>query len=103
MSRRQRRAGWVITGWGSVACLAQALFGLVGCSKPASGPSSDVIAAELVEAGCAKASPTLAQSVAAELEAGAAPAWASCLAEGGSVSGCFVPCDATTVTITRSP
>lgn len=90
---------------GMLACFALdawAAIALSGCSKPASGPSSEVIAAELVEAGCAKASPTLAQSVAAELEAGAAPAWASCLAEGGSVSGCSVPCDATTVTVTKA-
>lgn len=75
---------------------------VVGCTPVSSKPTPAQIAGSLVEAGCAAASPTLVQSVQAELEAGSVPAWASCLAAGGTVASCAVPCDAaTTVTVTH--
>jgi hypothetical protein len=89
------RAGWV--------CLA---FGVVGCKPtppPTSTPTPAMIAGSLVEAGCATASLTLVQSVQAELEAGSVPAWISCLAAGGTVASCAVPCDSTTVTVIHTP
>jgi len=88
-----------------VRSLALSLVLFAGCkpTPPASStPTPAQIAGSLVEAGCVAASPTLVQSVQAELEAGSPPTWASCLAAGGTVAGCAVPCDAaTTVTVTR--
>lgn len=75
---------------------------VAGCPPASSKPTPAQIAGSLVEAGCVAASPTLAASVQAELEAGSVPAWAACLAAGGTVAACAVPCDAaTSVTVTR--
>jgi hypothetical protein len=47
----------------------------------------------MVEGGCVAASSTLVASVQAELASDAAPGWLQCLAEGGSITACEVPCD----------
>jgi hypothetical protein len=48
----------------------------------------------LVDGGCMAASDSGLASVAAELASDAAPAWATCLGNGGTVASCGVPCDA---------
>lgn len=70
-----------------------ALIGGCACSRPASGPpSAAAISAELVEAGCLPASATDPATVAAGLASDAQPGWFSCLAAGGTIVGCAVPC-----------
>jgi hypothetical protein len=48
----------------------------------------------LVDGGCMAASDSGLASVTAELASDAAPAWATCLGNGGTVVSCGVPCDA---------
>lgn len=77
------RVTWTVA---AAATAALALF----CSKPAASPPIDV-QGELVEAGCLAAgddSGDFQQAV----ESGAYP-WLGCLAEGGTISGCGVPCE----------
>jgi hypothetical protein len=74
----------------SIACL---VLTLTACRTQPPGPTSAAgLAAELVEAGCVVASPTLAASIQAEEASDAAPPWLQCLAQGGSVSACGAPC-----------
>jgi hypothetical protein len=80
-----------------VICFWAGLIGLTiaGCNSctstpPAATPAS-IAWSTLVDAGCAApdiAGPTY---VALQLEAGA-PAWLTCLSQGGSVAACSVPC-----------
>ena len=62
------------------------------CAPPPSRPSPSAIWGELVDAGCAAADPDGGAYVAADLAGDASPAWMLCLADGGSVPGCGVPC-----------
>lgn len=61
---------------------------LVGC-KTAATPTS--IYLELVEAGCLQATDGGPAAVAQAEEIGA-DLWVSCLADGGTVASCHVPC-----------
>lgn len=70
-----------------------ALIGACACSRPSqTPPGASGIYFELVEAGCMAPSDSGVASVAEGLASDAAPSWFSCLAEGGTVSGCAVPC-----------
>lgn len=71
-----------------------AIIGSCACTTRPQAPSAQAIYAELVDAGCIAPSDTGAASAAQGLAmADAQPPWFGCLAEGGSVASCAVPCD----------
>lgn len=76
--------------------LGIAILGLAaGCqpsSAPPSTPTDQAIYTQLVEAGCLAADGSSPQDVTKERSANPPPAWFNCLANGGTVAGCNVPC-----------
>lgn len=75
--------------------LSAILFAHEGCNKP-SPPNTQAqnIYAELVEAGCLQADDSGLATVQSALQFdGATPSWFTCLANGGTVSSCQLPCD----------
>ena len=67
---------------------------LVACTKtPPTTPTTPVsIYGALVDAGCLAADDSGLAAVQAESQIDAAPSWFGCLLEGGTVTGCNVPC-----------
>jgi hypothetical protein len=84
----------------TAATMGGVLFGglLLGCPTTSSGPTSAptpaVIYSELVAGGCLAASDGGVAAVTEEGQMTPPPSWYTCLAEGGTVAGCGVPCDA---------
>jgi Na+/H+ antiporter NhaC len=81
---------------------------VVACRPSTTQPTLASVTTELVEAGCVTNSTTVEQSVQTELQGDASSASAiqlrrsiGCLFEGGTIASCAVPCDATTVMVTR--
>ena len=73
------------------------LLSLAGCgscqpSQPATSLTDQQIATELVEAGCLANDDTAVPAVHAERALNPPAAWMDCIASGGSVTGCQVPC-----------
>lgn len=66
---------------------------VVGCSKPAPPASAPSVYNELVEAGCIAPDDASYAAVQEGLQSDAQPPWFACLADGGTVAGCSVPCD----------
>lgn len=66
----------------------------IGCktgASPAPTLTADQLTSELVDGGCLAAGPGVADAVAAEMAMGR-DAWLVCLADGGSIVSCNVPC-----------
>ena len=73
--------------------LALALTGCSSCTPAASpAPTDQVIASELIEAGCLANDVTAVPAVHAERALNPPVAWMNCLNGGGTVAGCAVPC-----------
>jgi hypothetical protein len=74
--------------------LALALTGCSSCTPAVAPapPSDSQIFDELVEAGCMKADDSGLAAVSAERALNPPKAWMNCLAGGGTVAGCAVPC-----------
>lgn len=90
--------GVVVRGVALVIC-----GGILGCNQtPApSTLSAATVYGELADANCYSNPDGGVAFVAAEGAWPAAPPWVGCLFEGGTIIGCGVPCDATTVTVTH--
>ncbi|HXB28048.1 MAG TPA: hypothetical protein VNV25_25180 [Gemmatimonadaceae bacterium] len=73
---------------------ALALMLLAGCqpSQPATSLTDQQITAELVDAGCFPGNASDLAAVHAERAKDPPAAWMDCLAGGGTVAGCTVPC-----------
>lgn len=90
----RREAACVVKGairlsLSAMVCAAAAVTLVTSCSKP---PSTPVDAqGVLVEAGCLMAGDDSGEFQQA-LQSGAYP-WLNCIAEGGTISGCGVPCE----------
>ena len=85
---------------GAILTVVWVLAAWCGCTK-STGPTATSISGELTDAGCLASGDGDIAAVTAEHALGdAEPAWSRCLWEGGSVSACGVPCDATTVVVT---
>ena len=76
-------------------CLAAVFLSACNGCQPAASPttvSDQSIYDELVEAGCMKADNSGLAAVSAERALNPPVAWMNCLASGGTVAGCAVPC-----------
>lgn len=69
------------------------LSAIVGCAKPAPTPTPTIYTT-LVQAGCLDPNDDAGLSaVQRGLLSDAQPPWFACLADGGTVAGCGVPCE----------
>ncbi len=82
----------------AAAAICSGLLGglLCGCPTtptPTTQPPA-VIYGELVDAGCLQATDSGLEAIQQAIATPGAPAWFSCLANGGTVASCHVPCNA---------
>ena len=75
-----------------VTVAALMLAGCNACQPAASPPSDSQIYQELVDAGCLTAASDDIGYVTRERALANPPAWFTCLAGGGTVQSCGVPC-----------
>ena len=78
---------------GLVAAIVAAATITACRTQPIQPPTTAAaLAAEIVEAGCVLPSATLTASIQAEMTSDASPPWLQCLADGGTIAACAVPC-----------